>query len=58
MVEQAKRVRRRRLTISLGLGLTAAIAGFYLALNIDEETKRHLRKQVREAREMPRRLHT
>ena len=50
---------RRRGTVALAaLGLAAALAALECSIRLDEGTKRHLAKQLREAREMPRRLLT
>ena len=50
---------RRRVTLILmAAGIAAALAALDRAIKLDEGSKRHLRKQLREAREMPRRLLT
>jgi len=50
--------RHSRLVRSVVIAGAAAALGFLYALRLDEGRKKHLKKQLSEAREMPRRLLT
>jgi hypothetical protein len=50
--------RRRGMLALLAAGIAAALMALDRAIKLDEGSKRHLRKQLHEAREMPRRLLT
>ena len=50
--------RGRGTLILTAMGIAAALAALDRSIRLDEGSKRHLRKQLREAREMPRRLLT
>jgi len=50
--------KHRREVRALLLALAAGAAAFAWAINLDEGRKRHIKKQLNEAAEMPRRLLT
>lgn len=50
--------RHKRGTGLLVLAAAAALAAFYYSISLDEGTRKQLKKQFSEAREMPRRLLT
>jgi hypothetical protein len=50
--------RRKGSLILTAVGIAVALAALNRSIKLDEGSKRHLRKQLSEAREMPRRLLT
>jgi hypothetical protein len=59
MVETLKTAwRRRSMLFALSVAFVMGCAGFFYVLNMDEGTRLHIRKQIREASRMPGRLLT